>query len=65
MDGLDRLVAGCSAVVLQEPTTADGLELLMVTAPMLADEAMSVLRRSAANQPLFQTHRLDLYQRLN
>ncbi|MCP9820657.1 glycosyltransferase family 4 protein [Synechococcus sp. Cruz-9H2] len=63
--GSTFLGAVFAGVVLQSPSAADGLGLLLVAVPMLADAAVCVLRRLAAKQPVFQAHRLHLYQRLH
>ncbi len=63
--GSTFLGAVFAGVVLQSPSAADGLGLLLVAVPMLADASVCVLRRLAAKQPVFQAHRLHLYQRLH
>ncbi|MGL6132808.1 MAG: glycosyl transferase, partial [Prochlorococcaceae cyanobacterium] len=40
------------------------LALLLVATPLLADSGLCLLRRLRARQPLWQAHRLHLYQRL-
>ena len=62
--GSTFLGAVFAAVVLQAPSVAGGLEQLLVAVPLLADAAVCVLRRLMAGQPVFQAHRLHLYQRL-
>ena len=52
-------------LALQAPTWRDALGLLLVATPLLADSALCVLRRWHAGQPVFQAHRLHLYQRLH
>ena len=58
---LGALLAG---VVLQQATPDRALGLLLVAFPLLGDACLCVLRRLAAGQPVFQAHRLHLYQRL-
>jgi len=41
------------------------LGLLFVAAPVLGDALVTVLRRLAAGQPVFEAHRQHLFQRLN
>ncbi len=62
--GSTFLGAVFAGVALQAPSAADGLALLLVAVPLLADALICVLRRLAAGQPVFQAHRLHLYQRL-
>jgi UDP-N-acetylmuramyl pentapeptide phosphotransferase/UDP-N-acetylglucosamine-1-phosphate transferase len=62
--GSTFLGAVFAGAVLQAPSTADGLALLLVAVPLLADALICVLRRLAAGQPVFRAHRLHLYQRL-
>lgn len=59
---LGALLAG---VALQQTTPAQALGLLLVAFPLLGDACLCVLRRLAAGQPVFQAHRLHLYQRLH
>ncbi len=59
---LGALFAG---IVLQEPTPAAALGLLLVAFPLLADAFFCLLRRLQAGQPVFQAHRLHLFQRLH
>jgi UDP-N-acetylmuramyl pentapeptide phosphotransferase/UDP-N-acetylglucosamine-1-phosphate transferase len=63
--GSTFLGAVFAGVVLQAPTTDHGLGLLLLAVPLLADAAVCVLRRLRAGQPVFQAHRLHLYQRLD
>lgn len=63
--GSTFLGAVFAGVVIQAPSAADGLGLLLVGVPMLADAGVCVLRRLAAKQPVFRAHRLHLYQRLH
>ncbi|MCT0202156.1 glycosyltransferase family 4 protein [Synechococcus sp. CS-603] len=62
--GSTFLGAVFAGVLLQAPSLADGLALLLVAVPLLADALICVLRRLAAGQPVFRAHRLHLYQRL-
>lgn len=59
---LGALFAG---VVLQSPGWGQALGLLLVATPLLGDACLCVLRRLLAGQPIFQAHRLHLYQRLH
>ncbi|MCT0208543.1 glycosyltransferase family 4 protein [Synechococcus sp. CS-1332] len=59
---LGAVIAG---VVLQQGTPAMALGLLLVGFPLLGDPCLCVLRRWKAGQPIFQAHRLHLYQRLH
>jgi UDP-N-acetylmuramyl pentapeptide phosphotransferase/UDP-N-acetylglucosamine-1-phosphate transferase len=54
-----------AGLVLQQPDPAVSLALLVAALPLLADPLVCVLRRLAARQPVFQAHRLHLYQRLH
>ncbi|WP_216901252.1 glycosyltransferase family 4 protein [Synechococcus sp. CCY 9618] len=58
---LGAVIAG---VVLQQASPARALGLLLVGFPLLGDACLCVLRRWRAGQPIFQAHRLHLYQRL-
>jgi len=53
-----------AGVVLQAPGVAMAWRCLLVAVPLLADALICVLRRLMAGQPVFQAHRLHLYQRL-
>ncbi|MCP9931301.1 glycosyltransferase family 4 protein [Cyanobium sp. AMD-g] len=59
---LGAVIAG---VVLQQGTPAMALGLLLAGFPLLGDPCLCVLRRWQAGQPIFQAHRLHLYQRLH
>ncbi|MEB3200904.1 MAG: glycosyltransferase family 4 protein [Synechococcaceae cyanobacterium] len=59
---LGALLAG---VVLQLRQPLEQLGLLLVALPLLADAGSCVLRRWRAGQPVFQAHRLHLFQRLH
>ena len=63
--GSTFLGAVFSAVVLQQPSPAQALSLLLVGFPLLADALTCVLRRLAAGQAIFRAHRLHLFQRLH
>ncbi len=54
-----------AALVLQAPTWPEALALLLVAAPLLSDAFVCVFRRSFAGQPIFQAHRMHLFQRLH
>jgi UDP-N-acetylmuramyl pentapeptide phosphotransferase/UDP-N-acetylglucosamine-1-phosphate transferase len=59
---LGAVIAG---MVLQQATPAMALGLLLAGFPLLGDPCLCVLRRWKAGQPIFQAHRLHLYQRLH
>jgi Fuc2NAc and GlcNAc transferase len=59
---LGAVIAG---MVLQQRTPAVALGLLLAGFPLLGDACLCVLRRWRAGQPIFQAHRLHLYQRLH
>ena len=59
---LGAVIAG---MVLQQATPAMALGLLLAGFPLLGDACLCVLRRWQAGQPIFQAHRLHLYQRLH
>ncbi len=59
---LGALFAGA---VLLEPRTDQALGLLLVGFPLLGDAFLCVLTRLRAGQPIFQAHRLHLFQRLH
>ncbi len=50
--------------VLQQPSPAQAVGLLLVGFPLLADAGVCVVRRLLAGQAVFQAHREHLYQRL-
>ncbi|WP_244281570.1 glycosyltransferase family 4 protein [Synechococcus sp. UW105] len=52
------------ALVLYAHSWLDALSFLIVSTPLLADASLSVCRRFLARQPIFQAHRLHLFQRL-
>jgi len=62
--GSTWLGAVFAGLVLQQRQPAQAAELLLVALPLLADALVCVLRRLAAGQPVFQAHRLHLFQRL-
>lgn len=53
------------AVLLDCSSWQQVIGLLLVAMPLLADAGTCLLRRSLAGQPVFQAHRLHLYQRLH
>lgn len=53
-----------AGLVLQQPNPTVSMALLVAALPLLADPLVCVLRRLEAGQPVFQAHRLHLYQRL-
>jgi Fuc2NAc and GlcNAc transferase len=63
--GSTWLGAVFAAVVLQAQTTTALLGLLLVGFPLIGDACTCVLRRLRAGQPVFEAHRLHLYQRLH
>lgn len=54
-----------AGLVLQARSWPDALGLLLVATPLLADACLCVPRRLLAGQPVFQAHRLHLFQRLH
>ena len=63
--GSTFLGAVYAAVVLQASGWSEALGLLLLATPLLADGCLCVLRRLRAGQPVFQAHRLHLFQRLH
>jgi UDP-N-acetylmuramyl pentapeptide phosphotransferase/UDP-N-acetylglucosamine-1-phosphate transferase len=63
--GSTFLGAVFAGTVLQQGTPLEALGLLLVGFPLLGDAFLCVLRRWKAGQPVFQAHRLHLYQRLH
>ena len=53
-----------AGMVLQQPGPWEAISLLLVSFPLLGDALICVLRRLRAGQPVFQAHRLHLFQRL-
>jgi UDP-N-acetylmuramyl pentapeptide phosphotransferase/UDP-N-acetylglucosamine-1-phosphate transferase len=53
-----------AGMVLQQPGPWEAFSLLLVGFPLLGDALICVLRRLRAGQPVFQAHRLHLFQRL-
>jgi UDP-N-acetylmuramyl pentapeptide phosphotransferase/UDP-N-acetylglucosamine-1-phosphate transferase len=53
-----------AGMVLQQPGPLEAISLLLVGFPLLGDALVCVLRRLRAGQPVFQAHRLHLFQRL-
>lgn len=62
--GSTWLGAVFAGMVLQQKNPWDAICLLLVAAPLLGDAFTCVLRRLIAGQPIFQAHRLHLFQRL-
>ena len=52
-------------VVLQARSWPEAFSLLLVATPLLADACLCVPRRLFTGQPVFQAHRLHLFQRLH
>ena len=63
--GSTFLGAVFAGIVLQQATPQAAFGLLLVGFPLLGDAFLCVLRRWRAGQPIFQAHRLHLYQRLH
>ena len=63
--GSTFLGAVYSGLVLQASSWTDAFGYLLVATPLLSDAFICVLRRLSAGQPVFQAHRLHLYQRLH
>jgi UDP-N-acetylmuramyl pentapeptide phosphotransferase/UDP-N-acetylglucosamine-1-phosphate transferase len=63
--GSTFLGAVFAGLVLQQDTVQGAVGLLLVGFPLLGDACLCVLRRWGAGQPIFQAHRLHLYQRLH
>jgi UDP-N-acetylmuramyl pentapeptide phosphotransferase/UDP-N-acetylglucosamine-1-phosphate transferase len=63
--GSTWLGAVFAGLVLQQPDPGAATALLLVALPLLADPLVCVLRRLADGQPIFQAHRLHLFQRLH
>ena len=63
--GSTFLGAVFAGLVLQAPTWPEALGLLLVATPLLGDACLCVPRRLLAGQPVFQAHRLHLFQRLH
>ena len=63
--GSTFLGAVFAGLVLQSANWPQAFGLLFVAAPVLGDALVTVLRRLAAGQPVFQAHRQHLFQRLN
>lgn len=62
--GSTWLGAVFAGLVLQQPDAGSALTMLLVGFPLLGDALLCVLRRLGAGQPVFQAHRLHLFQRL-
>jgi UDP-N-acetylmuramyl pentapeptide phosphotransferase/UDP-N-acetylglucosamine-1-phosphate transferase len=63
--GSTFLGAVFAALVLQAPSWLEALGCLLVATPLLGDACICVPRRLLAGQPVFQAHRLHLFQRLH
>ncbi|MEB3275879.1 MAG: glycosyltransferase family 4 protein [Cyanobacteriota bacterium] len=63
--GSTFLGAVFAGVVLQASSWPEALGLLLVATPLLGDACLCVPRRLFAGQPIFQAHRLHLFQRLH
>ena len=63
--GSTFLGAVFAGLVLQARSWPEALGLLLVATPLLADACLCVPRRLLAGQPVFQAHRLHLFQRLH
>jgi Fuc2NAc and GlcNAc transferase len=51
--------------VLQSNTWSDAFGLMLVSTPLLSDGLFCVIRRLMNGQPVFQAHRVHLFQRLH
>ena len=54
-----------AGMVLQASSWLEALAYLLVASPLLIDSSFCVLRRILAHQPVFEAHRLHLFQRLH
>ncbi len=63
--GSTFLGAVFAGAVLQSPSWPEALGLLLVATPLLGDACLCLPRRLLAGQPVFQAHRLHLFQRLH
>jgi Fuc2NAc and GlcNAc transferase len=63
--GSTFLGAVFAGLVLQACSWPEALALLLVVTPLLADACICVARRLMASQPVFEAHRLHLFQRLH
>ena len=63
--GSTFLGAVFAGLVLQASSWLQALEFLLVATPLLGDACLCVPRRFLAGQPVFQAHRLHLFQRLH
>lgn len=63
--GSTFLGAVFAGLVLMAPSWRLAIGLLLTATPLLADACSCVLRRLAAGQPVFEAHRLHLFQRLH
>lgn len=63
--GSTFLAAVFAGLVLQAPCGLQAFGYLLLATPLLADAFFCVPRRFLAGQPVFQAHRLHLFQRLH
>lgn len=63
--GSTFLGAVFAGVVLHAHSWSEALGLLLVATPLLGDACLCVLRRLLAGQPIWQAHRLHLFQRMH
>ena len=63
--GSTFLGAVFAGLLLQAPSWAEALTLLLVSTPLLGDSCLCVPRCLLAGQPVFQAHRLHLFQCLH
>ena len=63
--GSTFLGAVFAGLVLQAPSWPETLGSLLVATPLVADACLCVPRRLLAGQPVFQAHRLHVFQRLH
>ena len=59
---LGAVVAGS---IIQQPTIKSAVSLCLVGIPLFADAASCILSRIYQGQPIFQAHKLHLFQRLH
>jgi Fuc2NAc and GlcNAc transferase len=63
--GSTFLGAVFAGLVLQCSSWPTAFGLLLVATPLLGDAGLCVIRRLLAGEPVFQAHRLHLFQRLH
>ena len=54
-----------AGLVMHTPSWSESIGFVLVATPLMADAFFCVLRRYLAGQPIFQAHRLHLFQRLH